>query len=65
MKRINIANLSGVSNLSAREMGAAAGGLRLRPPVKCRIVLVTVRGPFGIKIKLPKLVCKVQSPIVF
>jgi hypothetical protein len=65
MSRINIANLSGVSTLSTSEMSGTVGALKLRPPVKCRIELVTVRGPFGIKIRLPRLVCRVQSPIVF
>lgn len=65
MNRIQITSLSGVSNLSVNEMSNAVGGLSLRPPVKCKVELVTVRGPFGIKLKLPKPVCKVQSPIVF
>jgi hypothetical protein len=65
MSRINIQNLSGVSTLTRSEMSGTTGALKLRPPVKCRIELVTVRGPFGIKIRLPKLVCRLQSPVVF
>jgi hypothetical protein len=60
MSRINVSTLkSEVCELSREEMQGAVGGARVvcRPELR----LVTVRLPFGIKIRVPKLVvvCRV------
>jgi len=61
MSRITVSQLKSatVSELSKAEMGGTVGGL-LFPPRRrfCFPVLrfITVRGPFGIRIRVPRIV---------